>query len=275
MACFHPLKAYRSKTGEVKIGKQSPEAIALQLPCGGCLGCRLAAAQAWTLRCQLELLRHNNTVWTTLTYDDKNLPITLQKRHLQMWLKRLRKNTKKKLRFFAVGEYGEHTHRAHYHAILYGLDIYDEQNIQKAWPFGHTRTEPISTARIAYTAGYCHKKVQYRRIKHEKVDPTTGEVYIWQPPFKQMSIKPGIGAYARDNYTQSWEQYAVKDGHKMAVPRYFHEKWKDTASPEQKTKLAYAKALLALDRDTSKKALRAAEKIAEAKRKLQQQRRAM
>lgn len=279
MACFHPITAYRAPSGEIKIGKQLPDSIHLRLPCGGCLGCRKNAAQAWALRCQLELQSHRTAVFTTLTYNDENLPPTLQTRELQLWLKRLRKNTGKKLRFFACGEYGERTNRPHYHAILYGADLTDSDAIQNTWKnvrtkelLGHTRTEPISPARISYTAGYCQKKIGYKRHIHERVDPQTGEVYIWQPPFKLMSRNPGIGHEAKQ-YVNSWRLHAVKDGHKMPVPRYLHEAWKQQATEWEKEDLLYQKSNLALNRDTSTQRLHAAEKIAIAQQQLNAQQR--
>lgn len=246
MACFHPLTAWRTPQGEIQISKNlKADSIPLRLPCGGCLGCRKAYSQAWALRCQLELQQHNTAVFTTLTYDDDHLPLTLQKQALPLWIRALRKHKgTKSLRFFACGEYGERTQRPHYHAILFGASLADAQLIEQKWPHGHTRTENATPDRVAYTAGYCQKKIGYRRHAHERTDPLTGEVYEWQPPFKLMSRRPGIGNKARDAHPASWKSYAIKDGHKMAVPRYLHEAWKKTATAEQLETLAYEKSLL-------------------------------
>lgn len=274
MACFHPLTAWRTPTGEISLSKEEANYIQqLKLPCGGCLGCRTAYAQAWALRCQLELQQHQSAVFTTLTYDDEHLPLTLQKEALPLWLKRLRKNYRaQQIRFFASAEYGEHTQRPHYHALLYGLSMADERMVERTWGLGHTHTEPITPARIAYTAGYCQKKIGYKRYGHERVDPLTGEVYEWEPPFKLMSRRPGIGGDAR-KWAQSWRLYAVKDGHKMAVPRFLHEAWKAQATIREKEQLHYEKYLLTLNRDNSKEKLRTAEIIAEAKQKQQAEKR--
>lgn len=263
MTCFHPLRAWRTPSGEVFISKvEQRDYIHLRLPCGGCLGCRMAYAQAWALRCQLELQQHKSAVFTTLTYDDEHLPPTLPRpsETLPLWIKRLRKHKgAKSLRFYATAEYGERTKRPHFHAILYGLTTDDANLIEQKWPYGHTRTENITPARIAYTAGYCHKKADYKHIRHEKVDPHTGEVYTWEPPYKLMSRRPGIGGAARQ-WAQSWRLYAIKDGHKMAVPRFLHEAWKQQATTQQQEQLAYEKYQLTLNRNIVN--LEAAEKIA-------------
>lgn len=275
MQCVHPLRAWRTPTGEVLLSKiEQRDYTALRLPCGGCLLCRMAYAQTWALRCQLELQQHKYAVFTTLTYDDAHVPITLPRpaEALPLWLKRLRKNKgAKSLRFYASAEYGEHTHRPHFHAILYGLSMSDVQLIQDKWPNGHTRTEPISPARISYVAGYCHKKTDYKHVRHEKVDPSTGEVYTWEPPYKLMSRNPGIGGEAR-KWATSWRMYAIKDGHKMAVPRYLHEAWKQQATEIQKEDLLYEKSKLPL-KDTTEYTLNAIKKQAEQQNQQQHQKR--
>lgn len=244
MACLYPVAAWRTRDGEVYLAKERPDSQELQLPCGSCVECTLANARAWALRCDLELQRHKNAAFATLTYDDKSLPPTLEKRHLQLFLKRLRKRMgpARPIRFFACGEYGEQTARPHYHAILYGCSADDRATVTAAWSKGFVTLEPVTPERIAYCAGYTQKKAT-DRLKHretERVDPETGEVYRWQPPFRHMSLKPGIGGHARE-FTQSWRLYAVHHGNKMPVPRFLHEAWKRYATPQQVEDLLYEK----------------------------------
>lgn len=194
----------------------------------------MSRARDWAVRCGLELSDHSATCFATLTYAPKYCPPTLSKDHLQRYLKRLRKRlgSEHKIRFFASGEYGEENKRPHYHAILFGLN--DHPAIHDCWGAGFVRVDPITPARIAYCAGYTAKKSGYERIqKHQLlVDPETGEEYLHQPPFLQMSRNPGIGASARRHWT-SWRTTAIKDGRHVPVPRYLHEAWKQNATPEQ------------------------------------------
>lgn len=233
MPCFHPLQAWRTNSGDVVLSKEPKDGNYLRLPCGNCIGCRTDRAQAWALRCQLELQQHNAAVFATLTYDDEHKPLTLDKRHVSAYIKKIRKEFPNKLRFFASGEYGETTNRPHYHAIIYGASQLQAPRLEEAWTQGHVRVDQATPANIAYTAGYCSKKIGYRRLSHERIDPLTGEVYTWQPPFILMSRNPGIGAHARDQYINAWRLYAIKDAHKMPVPRYFKNRWKDQATPQQ------------------------------------------
>lgn len=75
-----------------------------------------------------------------------------------------------------------------------------------------------------------------------------------------MSRNPGIGATAKQ-YLNSWRLYAVKDGHKMPVPRYFKNAWKDQATPEEIDQLAQE--IAALNKTPmTRQQLEAAEKMA-------------
>lgn len=236
-------------------------ATALRLPCGRCIGCRMSRAREWALRCTLELAQHESSKWCTLTYDEEHLPPTLRKRDLSGFLKRLRARGER-VRFFASGEYGERTQRPHYHAILFGLS--DPSRVQDSWRYGHSRVDPVSPAAISYVAGYCAKKVGWQLESGERVDYDTGEVYEWQPPFIQMSRRPGIGAAAR-SFSASWRRFAVHAGSPMPVPRYLHAAWLQSASDLDVFCLESEKRADALKRDSSRERLEAGELIAMAR----------
>ena len=124
------------------------------IPCGKCIGCRIMQREDWTTRIEMEAKMYpKNEVWfITLTYDDDHVPgmitatgeilrkvqytwkpggekprsvQTLYYPDVQLFLKKLRKAYKSKLRFFCAGEYGEQTARPHYHMILYGWEPKD------------------------------------------------------------------------------------------------------------------------------------------------------
>lgn len=247
----------------------------IALPCGKCLDCKWANAKSWALRCQLELNDHEHAAFATLTYEDA--PPTLVKRDLQLFLKRLRADATRRaaigpLRYFACGEYGEKNKRPHYHAILFGLSPVETDRVRKKWGLGHIQLGDVNAKSIAYVAGYTAKKLEHAGVKHERVDPTTGEVYTWQPPFTEMSRRPGIGASAR-RHINSWRLFAVNNGYKMPVPRYFHEAWKATASPEEKLKLLEEKHEYALTRNTQPDNYTAQEAITKSKTEIRRDKR--
>lgn len=141
VSCYKPLLAVPTdditKSGKRKYVpvcsyerfKDSDPAVmfpgSIKIPCGQCAGCRMQKTREWADRMILELDHSKKAVFLTLTYNDDHLPVkcqvttgqmemTLQKRDLTLFFKRLRKFFKgKELRYYAVGEYGSHTLRPH------------------------------------------------------------------------------------------------------------------------------------------------------------------
>ena len=141
-------------------------------PCGQCMNCRINHKRKWTSRILMESMFHKRSIFVTLTYNDKTVPLdedgqpTLVPKHLRNWLKRLRKAHQHigPVRFFGVGEYGDKTQRPHYHAILFGVDLDAEQMICDTWnnqdePRGFISISELTSERAAYTAQYTTKKM--------------------------------------------------------------------------------------------------------------------
>lgn len=91
-----------------------------KFPCGKCMPCRVTRRQEWTARLLLEMKTSYAIYFVTLTYQNPRLPSmgSLKKKHLQNFLKRLRKRVTFKFRYFACGEYGDKG-RPHYHLLLF------------------------------------------------------------------------------------------------------------------------------------------------------------
>jgi len=295
VACFHPLRAWRLVGGSVVLREPTGGVgvRSLRLPCGKCIGCRTERARHWALRASLELQRHECASFVTLTYSDEFLPPTLRKSDLSGYLKRLRKSTGARIRFFASGEYGDSFGRPHYHAILFGLNHdRDKEAIRLAWgikkrdrfayggfvhrPFGIVDVDVVTPKVISYVAGYASKKLAREYYERERVDPETGEVYRVQPPFILVSrggrSGKGLAGEARDRWPTSWRKFAVVGGVETSVPRYLHEGWKRLASDDDIAQLEAEKALNA--RFRTREELKAGEANALARHKLAEQRRA-
>ena len=55
MACHHPFRMWRHD-GKVTLRRpESDDREAMDMPCGGCLGCRMDRARSWAIRNRLEL----------------------------------------------------------------------------------------------------------------------------------------------------------------------------------------------------------------------------
>ena len=89
-------------------------------PCRQCLHCRINKSREWSHRIMLEASSFKHNSFITLTYASN--PVSLQPKHLQDFIKRLRRRLdeyQNKVRFFAVGEYGDVSERPHYHIALF------------------------------------------------------------------------------------------------------------------------------------------------------------
>lgn len=282
MPCYHPILAIRPKEpdettrkpliigprgkdglDDISLIKQKmgwpslPSSIdILQLPCGTCIGCRLAYSREWADRCYLESKMHKHNYWITLTYDDLHMKTiesidkktgevirvgTLVRKDLQNFLKRLRETWKRKfshenILFYGCGEYGEKYHRPHYHVSLFNLPIpdieiwywengqftYKSELIEKLWGMGRVTINENSWATSAYTARYMLKKAKGKEAVKEFKE--TGLA----PEFTAMSLKPAIGksyydAHKKDIYGNDTILILKKMGQPMhrKPPRYF------------------------------------------------------
>lgn len=213
----------------------------LMLPCGQCSGCRMDYAKQWANRLMLELETYKDDPgcchFITLTIDDDYIdrtgyerdykrgeipdlhvlrPFTdpdtglvrgwshsLSKRDIQLFLKRLRRARPcDKIRFFAVGEYGDRSLRPHYHLIVFGLHfdegdlefykrtprgdkLYNSKLLAKEWPYGYNVVAQVTWESCCYVARYMMKK-------QKGLGAQVYDTFNIQEPFTLVSRRPGI-----------------------------------------------------------------------------------
>lgn len=224
MACFYPVNAWKAqrlnesgKRGIVFNIREGFADMALQVPCGRCDGCRAERSQQWAIRMYHEAQLHDRNCFLTFTYADA--PDALDKTHFQDFLKRARHHFS--FRYFACGEYGEQTHRPHYHAIFFGEDfldgavevnseLYTHPQLQELWGHGHIAIAPVSMATCCYVAGYVNKKI--------------GD----EDTFSLMSRRPGIGSGWLEKFADEIVRNGsvVVEGKELPIPQRYM-KWKE------------------------------------------------
>lgn len=186
--------------------------------------------------------------FVTLTYNDENLPVvdsnfedspqmyTLRKKHIQDFMKRLRKRfPDNKIRYFCAGEYSP-KFRPHYHMILYNVPLddlkvhtvkngniyYTSLLLDSIWTFGYTLIGEVTAESCGYVAQYCLKKAfanlntDYEELGIEK-------------EFILMSRRPGIGAEwlqkNQDILKSPFINLSTSNGgRQFTIPRYYMDK---------------------------------------------------
>lgn len=178
--------------------------------CGQCIPCRVNRRREWAHRLMLEKKCHADTCFVTLTYADDHLPTsatgypTLNRSHLQLWLKRFRAEISPlKIRFYACGEYGEKTWRPHYHLALFGFPMCTAgrtirdvrtnrpkawqccvqcETVWRTWGKGDVELGELNEESAQYVAQYVTKK-----MTHKDDSRLLGRY----PEFSQPSLKNG------------------------------------------------------------------------------------
>ena len=212
------------------------------------MGCKLERARQWSIRMVHEARFHPANSFLTLTYNDQSVPQSfgLELRHLQLFIKRLRKHVEpQKIRFFACGEYGDLNGRPHYHAIIFGYDapdkqfletsasgekLYRSETIERLWGLGNTATQDVTIKSCSYVARYVTKKIksgdEFGAERYFRLSPVDGAYHSVRPEFAVMSRRPGIGSRFADEFKSDFypSGYLVLDGVRQAPPKFYVSK---------------------------------------------------
>lgn len=240
MACLSPLTItdHKYSVGELKVR------------CGKCPKCKERTLREWIFRLVQEGRRHLDADFITLTYDSDHIPIskhgfkTLKRQDFTLFMKRLRKNTGLKLKYFACGEYGSKNKRPHYHAIVYGNPF--KKAYQLAWaltdrstntkiPIGETHVGTVNQKSIAYVCKYLDKPSE---VGYFKRDDRVKE-------FRAMSQNLGLN-YLTDRVKKYHKKnldklYVMQDGFKVPMPKYYRDQlYSDLEKQEQLTNIISA-----------------------------------
>lgn len=219
MACITPFTVTK------KTGQKVP------VPCGKCPDCKGRRTSGWSFRLMQEEKRSMTAQFITLTYDTNHVPITrngymsLDKRHVQLFFKRLRKAHSRDpigkrmppIKYYAVGEYGGKTKRPHYHAIILNAHL---PLIQRAWELGSVHYGTVTGASVGYTLKYMQKE---SKIPMHRNDDRLRE-------FSLMS--KGIGEAYLTQAMVKWHHadmlnrmyVTTEQGQKVSMPRYYKQK---------------------------------------------------
>lgn len=188
------------------------------------------------------------------THEDAHAPAdSLEKRDVQLFLKRLRKDQNlrglAKIKFYACGEYGEKLGRPHYHIAIFGEDFSDDRyewrkansgkmlyrspRLEKLWTLGTCEIGNLEFESAQYVAGYITKKITgpMADTHYMRTTPTGQTVWI-QPEFSLMSRGGRTGKGLAAGWIERYEtdvyphDYVVMNGKTLKPPRYYDQQLK-------------------------------------------------
>lgn len=291
MTCYNPVPAVYNTKEYAKTGKkniilvvhqdteekrkftkaQYPEPLykLIYIPCGKCAGCRSDNAKMWSLRAYNEMKMHERNCFITLTYNEDNplvakdplCLVSLRYKHFQNFMKRLRKKLNyPDLQYLVCGEYGTENGRAHWHAILFGIDFseipndkelvyvskgyehYKSKLLQECWsvynkefdtyiPIGYVDLANCDIDCCNYVAGYVLKKLPVGCSDPEVLPGI--ELVDRCPPMVRSSRRPAIGykwykEYGKNACEKGFQYVRDKNDKtcfKAKTPQYYFKKF--------------------------------------------------
>lgn len=287
MKCPHPITLKGDNSHEAQLTRMLEGKNQFQgpytVPCGRCYACLGSRRSSWAFRLHAESMATDtvDTLFITLTYDESALAarsFLLCKKDLQALFKRLRKNGNH-FKYYAIGEYGTHTQRAHYHAMVFlkavkdnegNVDITDRvkfvHNLQFYWQefecrrptgksLGFIKVDSISPARVNYVLHY--------HVRPKEIPDSCPQVYGYDKkgnlkregkPFAISSQGLGVEFFqspgVQEKLNSDPDNYLISDMlyHRSVLPRYYRKKFglvsldqKIDSSPWQDIPKKYAK----------------------------------
>lgn len=222
----------------------------LPVGCGRCFLCAERKVRQWSFRMEQEKLVSNSVHFVTLTYNTEYVPITnkgfmtLDHKHLQKYIKRLRQRmnrdknpnwynpyweTGKPIKYYAVGEYGTHGKRPHYHLIIFNAK---KEHIKDSWEnfidrdtgeivnMGMVDVQVPRAGAIPYVMKYVSKPSRYPFPEH---------VFDGIPEFNRSSTGLGenyLSDKIIDEHRKYYRYYVVQRANniKCSLPEYYRKK---------------------------------------------------
>lgn len=203
--------------------------MSISVPCGKCPECMKRRVSAWSFRLMQEDKISSTAHFVTLTYNTEHVPLsrngymTLAKRDVQLFLKRLRFDISKKypdvkIKYYLAGEYGGRTMRPHYHAIMFNVPNLDL--IENTWQLGSVHYGEVSVASVGYTLKYINKA---KKIPSHRNDDRIAEFALMSKGLGANYLSPAIIDYHHADLLNH-ACLTIEDGKKVSMPRYYKEK---------------------------------------------------
>lgn len=197
------------------------------VPCGKCEGCLKKKQSDWISRLYVESLMSLSSFFVTLTYDENHLPFPegVNVKDVQLFMRRFKKKSPYKFKYFVVSEYGSISSRPHYHILFFFRDRYDwitlSYDLADCWKLGQHKIGTVDIASIRYCAKYCLKsRVDSRHLYKNKTFSLVSKANRWD---KMNSIGSDLFSELK-KYSDREIFEVVSYDRCVAMPRYYRDK---------------------------------------------------
>ena len=235
------LKLYKDSFGRLVYG-----------PCKTCIECRNLRREDFEQRLKFELMDYSYIgSFVSLTYRDDDLPLllpegsaivgkwfancppaygsTLYRPDITQFTDKMQKRLKRKFgvsgKYIAVGEYGDDSHRPHFHVIYVGLPSDSRKLVLDVWQHGNVDVGPINKGAIRYVLDYIDKQVYGPKALFDYYGD-------FEPPFAHFS--KGLGFHWIENHLKDFDEYGClkyESGKIIQLNPYLVEKFNFKKKP--------------------------------------------
>lgn len=193
---------------------------------------------------------HEFGAFITLSYSEQHLPQYNSLRYddiHKFWKKerqRLWRHYGVRIRHYTVGEYGDQSHRPHYHACVFGWPyienriiiretptrLWTSPDLEKSWGLGLVSVGALNYTTASYTASYITKKLRSKQ-QYVRVDNETGELIPLEQPRAFMSDNLGKSWWQLYGHHLKENDYVVINGTQQKPPKAY-DKWLMNSDPD-------------------------------------------
>lgn len=193
------------------------------IPCGKCYACLSNRKTQWVFRLQVEVDNSITSWFITLSQDDEHLQ-DVNKPVMQLFFRYLRRKGHV-FKYYAIGEYGSHTHRPHYHAAIFlksDTAVKLQDDIVTTWRRGFVKISPLNLARINYVL---HYHIRPKEVNGKKTFALFSKG-LGAQMFNNQKLLDNIKQRGTQDY-----QLHNRAGSITYIPRYYRKKY-NMKSPE-------------------------------------------
>lgn len=193
----------------------------IEVPCGKCHSCFRRRMNDYRFRLLYEHNKYPNSIFLTLTFDEKNLKRFEKEpnKAVLLFLDRCRKRFGKSLRHWFCSEYGSLNGRIHYHGIVFNIPgfnpaDFNSKTVSELWSYGYVYVGYCNPETMSYITKYVTKTAS-KGLNPPRIISSKGIGEGYLTPRNILYHNDGQGNY---------RPYVDYGSFRFPLPRYYYNK---------------------------------------------------